>query len=171
MVHPAGTAGETVHSVVNIGNALVGLIEREYNKDASYRDPQDPAIHKVYFGEPAAPITPSIAVAFGEITYEDAPQDAGAEIIAKCRIICYGSARILEDQQKEAIRMAEAIRHILLDNPTIPNKEGVEQIFQIGYGEMNIVFDEFITPNFAENPIGVTVAILNMTAVWSELGY
>lgn len=171
MVHPAGTAGETVHSVIDIGEALVGLLEREYNKDAAYRDPQDSSIQKVYFGEPAAPIVPCLAIAFGDVAYEDSPQDSGAEVTAKCRIICYGSKRILEDQQKEAIRMAEAVRHILLDNNTLPNKNGESQVFRACYNEMNITFDEFITANFAENPVGIAIAVLNLTIVWSELGY
>ena len=143
MVHPVGLTGKTTHSLSDIMTALTSLIFREYNKDATYRDPQDKPLLKVHKGEPAGiNDTPAAAVSFDSADYEDAPQDAGADIELHARIICYGNMHGAEAQQDEAIRMAEAIRHILLDNKQVPNASGTEQVYQIGYRKMRIVFDQ-----------------------------
>ncbi|GAF67677.1 unnamed protein product, partial [marine sediment metagenome] len=75
-----------------------------------------------------------------------------------------------EPQLIEAIRMAETVRHILLDNNTIPTAAGSEQVFQVGYRDMRIVFDTLIQ-NFEEEFIGIKVAVLSAHTVFAELGY
>lgn len=172
MVHPAGTASKTVNSLRTLIDALVALIEREYNKDSNYRDATMPPLKKVYKGEPTVGLEyPSVAVALRRVEYEDAPQDAGADLDPiEIDIICYSSEIRREEQVNESIGMLEAVRHILLDNKTVPTAEGVETTFQIGYRKMSADFD-MIFGNFEGELIGVEVAILRAPAVMGELGY
>lgn len=172
MVHPNALTGKTTNSILDVFEALVALIERKYNADSTYRDPGMPPVKRVYFGEPATGLeTPSIAVAIRRVVYIDAPQDAGADVDPlDIDIICYGQQFTREPQQKESIKMAEAVRHILLDNKTVPKADGTETVFQIGYREMTITFDTLLG-NFDTSLVGVEVAQLSVPAVFAELGY
>jgi len=171
MVHPAATTGKTVHSLEDIFDSLVALIERKYNADAEYRDPELPPLKEVYYGEPAVIMgTPAVAVKLVNARYEDAPQNAGADIESEWVIICYGREHGAKPQQKESIRMAEIIRHIILDNTHLSTASGTEQVFQANYGEMEIEFDEYVKSNM-DDLIGVQIAVIKFTAVFAELGY
>lgn len=171
MVHPTGLIGKTTHSLSAIQKALVNLLEREYNKDAGYRDPEMPPLKRVYYGEPAVILgVPCAGVEFSSVTFTDAPQDAGAEVTAEIKIHLYGHEQTPEAQQGEAIKMAETVRHILIDNKTLPDADGTENVYQIGYLTMSFSFDSLLG-NFNGQEIGVDIATITATTVWSELGY
>ena len=177
MVHPSALSGKTTHSLEDIGNAIRDLIFREYNKDArpgkvSYREPGMPPLRQKYLGQPAvipSPL-PAVAVEFSSVVYSDAPQDAGSDNEAEVKIFLYGTEMTRAAQQDEAIRMAECVRHIIIDNPTMPTAAGTEQVYQLGYREMRIEFDRLLQ-NFQGEFRGVEVAVLTAIAVFAETGF
>lgn len=178
MVHPSALTGKTTHSLLDIIESIRDLIFREYNKDAkpgiiSYRDPEMPALRGKYIGRPAVSTIalPFLAVGYLSVIYEDAPQNAGADIEAEVKIYMYGSEKRRHDQFVEAIKMAESVRHIILDNPTVPTAEGIEQVYQLGYKTMRVDFSEMVYENFRSEPVGVEVAEITVLAVFAEKGY
>ncbi len=176
MVHPSALSGKNTHSLITIGEATRDMIFRKYNLDArpgkvSYRDPGMPPLKGKVFGQSAVlPVLPAIAVDIAKITFEDAPQQAGSNNESEVRIILYGRGKTRKDQQKEAIKMAEIVRHIIRDNPTVPTKEGAETVFSLGYRTMNFEFDQLVQ-NFKNDVIGVEVAIITTLVVYAETGF
>lgn len=178
MVHPSALVGKITHSLLDIGNATKDLIFREYNKDASpgkvsYRDAGLAPFRASFLGRPdvAQTILPYLAVSFGLITYDDAPQDAGSDNTAEIKIFLYGQEKRRKEQEQEAIKMVECVRHIILDNPTVPTKEGTEQVFQLGYLQSTAEFAEQVFENFQGDVVGVDVGILTVQAVFAEKGF
>jgi hypothetical protein len=176
MVHPSALTGKTTHSLLNIIKAVRDLVFREYNKDArpgkvSYRDAGLPPFKKALLGQPTViPALPSVAVEIPEVLWSDAPQDAGSDDRADIKIFLYGSKMTREPQLEESIKMVDCVRQIIIDNPTVPTKEGTERVFQLGYGESRANFDRLVD-NFGEEEIGVEVALITLTAVWAETGF
>lgn len=176
MVHPSALVGKITHSLIDIGEAIRDLVFREYNKDArpgkvSYRDLGMPPMKEKLFGQPSVlPSLPAVAVEISTVKFEDAPQQAGSDNSAEFKIILYGRGITRRAQQKEAIQMAEAVRHIIRDNPTMPTKEGVEQVFSLGYGEMTFEFDRLVR-NLEGDAVGVEIAIITALAVYAETGF
>jgi len=176
MVHPSALTSKTTHSLINIGEAIRDLIFREYNKDAkpgkvSYRDVGMPPMKEKLFGQPdVLPSLPAVAIEISTAKFEDAPQKAGSDNSVEFKIILYGRGVTRKTQQKEAIQMAVAVRHIIRDNPTVPTKEGVNQVFSLGYGEMGFEFDRLVQ-NFESATVGVEVAIITALAVYAETGF
>ena len=178
MVHPSAFVGKTTHSLIDIAMSIRDTIFREYNKDArpgevSYRDPGMPPLRGKYLGRPTAGATklPAIAVVISSITYQDAPQNAGSDNEIEMKIVCFGREKRSQEQTLEAIRMVEAIRHIIIDHPTMPTLAGVEQVFQVGYGESSAEFSEEVGENFQGQVVGVEVGVLTVRAVVAESGF
>lgn len=171
-MHPNATIGKETHSLAAVMDAFISLLMRKYNADALYRQPTDPPVKKVYKGRPTVLNgVPAMAVWLELAEYEDAPQRAGADIKTWWHVTCYGRERGVEPQQDEAIRMAEAVRHIVIDNHAIPTKEGTGTVYQMGYLDMTISFDEFIGRNNDGEDIGCEIADLKFLAVFGETGY
>jgi len=173
MVHPVGLGSKTTHSLLDIAESIRDLLFREYNKDAKYRDAGLMPFRGRYLGRQGAPIVvkPALSVAFGAVLYEDAPQDAGADVDAEVKIFLFGTEKTSGAQFVEAVRMVEAARHIIIDNPTMPTKEGSEQVFQLGYGQMRAEFTEEVFKNFSGEVVGCEVGIITARAVFAEKGY
>lgn len=172
MVHPVALAGKTTHSLEDIIDSIIYLIKRYYNRDNAYRDPREPLLSEVYFGDPVIiRRVPCAGVLVNDVNYEDAPQDAGAEVTANMQITLYLSELTQEMQHRQQIRMAESIRHIILDKKRLTNEDGTEQVFQAMYLDSQIQYGSFIKLNFEEEEQGFNGAILNFKAVFGEMGY
>lgn len=171
MPHPNSLAGKSVRNIVLIFDTLVDLIEREYNKDAKYRDSELEPLRRVYKGEPTVKVsTPAVAVVISDYIRTREPDGCGAEIEMNWKILCYGSENQREPQQDEAIKMAESIWQIIVDNPQISTKDGNNLVFHAAHEGMRVELDRMVS-NFESDSLGIDLAVITFKAVMSENNY
>jgi len=123
MVHPNALENKNIVPIEDIFTQFAQILFQEYNADNKFRDPKDEPIKRVYEGEPAqVDSMPAIALHLPSYTWDDAPQDSGSDNEINWQIFCYGKEHGKDPQLKESLRMADAMRLILVANKTINSK-------------------------------------------------
>ncbi len=172
MVHPNKTKGRKITPLDKAFREFGELIKREFDKDATYRDSQDEAIKRVYFGDPGnINETPSLSLEMPGVNFKKSPQDSGSDAKVSWKIRYYGGDSDREDVLFQTIRAALTIKLIIVDNDKIPTKDGTKNfVFSTSDQDFNIEFGIIEADEEAEYS-GLQIAELLFVSDFSETGY
>jgi len=173
MVHPNALIGKKVVVLTDMFAAFKNILLENYNAESKFRNPIDLPIENFFEGEP--PLRkmipgPSLALILDSGVFKDAPQDAGSDNTLNWRIMLTGVEHRQGPQQSEALRMAQAFRHIILDNRCLEDRFGNKFAFDVAHDEMTMRW-ETLAENFDNKEILFNLVEIELTHIYAETGF